>query len=135
MNLKIFLPMGEKPPNTFGQGGDASSIQASLVITFPRSCQVLQEFFVLQSAILSSTVCPLIVVILCGTRLPPPAVGHEIALAIFMQVLSANIHQLTTTAAVTTTTSTIITDNNNNITNNKTARLRIVGNFYNSCLR
>jgi hypothetical protein len=65
MNLKIFLPMGEKPPDTFGRGGDDSPIQASLFITFPHFCQVLQEIFVLQSAILHSTVCLLIVVILC----------------------------------------------------------------------
>jgi hypothetical protein len=133
MNLKIFLPMGEKPPDTFGRGGDASSTQASLVITFLCFCQALQEFLVLPSAILHSTVCPLIAIILYDTRLPPPAVGHEIALVFFMQ-----LHQLTTnTAAATITTPTVITDNNNkNATanNNKTAHLLIVTILYNSSL-
>jgi len=137
MNLKIFLPMGEKPPDTFGRGGDASPIQASLFFTFPRFRQILQEFFELQSAILRSIICPLIVIILHGTRLPPPAVGHEIALVIFSQVLPANTRQLTPTTAATTAP-TIITDNHNNSfttdNNNNTARSLIVIILYDSCL-
>jgi hypothetical protein len=109
MNLKIFLTMGEKPPDTFGRGRDASSIQVSLVITSPRFCQELQELLVLPSAILCSTVCLLIVIILYDTCFPPSADGHEITLVYFMHLLPAKTRQLTTTTAAT-----IITDHHNN---------------------
>jgi hypothetical protein len=113
MNLKIFLPMGEKPPDTFGRGRDASSIQVSLVVAFPRFCQELQELLVLPSAILCSTICPLIVIILYDTCFPPSTDSREIALVYFMHLLPAKTRQLTTTTAATTIT-TIITDHHNN---------------------
>jgi hypothetical protein len=138
MNLKTFLPMGEKPPDTIGRGGDASPIQASLVITFPRFCPVLQELIVLPPATLCSTVCPLIVIILYDTCLPPPTDGQEIALVYFLQFLPANTRHLTTTTAATTTPPTIITGINNITTTTTTyyttARSLIVAIFYDSCL-
>jgi hypothetical protein len=113
MNLNIFLPMGEKPPDKFGRGHDASLIQVSLVIAFPRFCQVLQKLLVLPSATMSSTICSLIVIIFYDNCFPPSAEGYEIALVSLMQLLSSKTRQLTTTTAATTTT-TITTDHHYN---------------------
>jgi hypothetical protein len=63
MNHKIFLPMGEKPPNKFDRGRDASGNQASIVTPFPPECQILKEFLALRPAILSSTTHKFVVVI------------------------------------------------------------------------
>jgi hypothetical protein len=109
MNLKIFLPMGEKPPDKFGRGRDASPIQVFLVIAFPRFCQALQELLVLPSATMSSTICSLIVIIFYDICFPPSAEGYEIALVSLMQLFTSKTCQLTTTTAATTTT-TITTD-------------------------
>jgi hypothetical protein len=109
MNLKIFLPMGEKPPDKFGRGRDVLSIQVSLVIAFPRFCHVLQELLVLPSATMSSTICSLIVIIFHDNCFPPSAEGYKIALVSSMQFLPPKTRQLITTTAATTTT-TITTD-------------------------
>ncbi len=103
MNLKIFLPMGEKPPDTFGRGCDASQSQAYIVITFPWFCQNLEEFLVFLSTVLSSFVCPLLVIFL-DTSLPPPGVGYKIALQFSMPSLPAHMHQITTTNTTAHTT-------------------------------
>jgi hypothetical protein len=113
MNLKIFLPMGGKPPDKFGRGRDASSIQVSLIIAFPRFCQVLQELLVLPSASMSSTICSLIVIIFYDICFPLSAEGYEIVLVSLMQLLPSKTRQLTTTTAATTTT-TITTDHHYN---------------------
>ena len=76
MNLKILLPMGEKPPDTLGRGEDAPPTQAPIVLSFPNACQILEELSVLLSAILRSTARSLIVIIFYGTA-PPSLVAVD----------------------------------------------------------
>ena len=80
MNLKIFLPMGKKPPDKFGRGDDAIPTQASLGIAFPVVHQIPEEHSVLQPATLVSTARPFIVIIWYCTGLPPCALGHRFML-------------------------------------------------------
>ena len=73
--------MGEKPPDKFGRGRDASGNQASIVTSFPPECQVLKEFLALQPAILSSTAHQFIVVIFYGT-VPTSSNATDVAVGI-----------------------------------------------------
>ncbi len=43
MNLKIFLPMGEKPPDTFSPGSSTSRIKHSAALPFHPLQQSLEE--------------------------------------------------------------------------------------------
>ena len=104
MTLKIFLPMGEKPPDIFGQGRYATPNRASLAISIPTVYQILQEFSVLRCATLRSTACPFIVVILYGTSLPPLAVDDRIVLVVSKQFSPAYWNHHTTETSTTTST-------------------------------
>jgi hypothetical protein len=76
MNLKLFLHMGEKPPDKFGRGDDATPTQVSLGIVFSSIHQIPEEPSVLRPAALTSTARPFIAVIRYSTSLPPCSLAH-----------------------------------------------------------
>ena len=76
MNLKFFLPMGEKPPDKFGQGDDAIPTQVSLGILISSVHQIPEEPSVLQPAALTSTARPFIAIIWYSTSLLPRALTN-----------------------------------------------------------
>ena len=103
MNLKILLPMGEKPPDILGRGEDATPTQAPIVLSFPNACQILEELSVLLSAILRSTARSLIVIIFYGTAPPSLVAVDGYLFGMSRQRLPAHQNRCSTT---TTTTST-----------------------------
>ena len=103
MNLKILLPMGEKPPDTLGRGDDAPPTQAPIVLSFLNACQILEELSVLLSAILRSTARSLIVIIFYGTAPPSLVAVDGYLFGMSRQRLPAHRDCCTTHTTTTTT--------------------------------
>jgi hypothetical protein len=103
MNLKILLPMGEKPPDILGRGEVATPTQAPIVLSFPNACQILEELSVLLSAILRSTARSFIVIIFYGTGPPSLVAVDRIMFGKLKQRLPAHWNHCITHTTTTAT--------------------------------